>query len=205
YYFAKDVPSTGPADPVSNCVGNADPAQSCLAFWPVFHATDVVVEGLNRNDVGEFMRPDGIAQTTYKGFPLYHFVGDTAAGDLKGEASTGGGPKTPIWFVLRNPAYTELVLSKTTEDADYLVDATGRSLYFFSQDTVGTATAAPVSKCDATCEASFTPYLSTDSPTVPSVFDPAAFTVFTRADNRKQSAYNGHPLYLHVGDHAPGQ
>jgi len=100
-----------------------------------------------------------------------------------------------------HPAYTELVLSKTDEMGDYLVEGSGLSLYVFSQDTVGTATTAPVSNCDDACLTAFPIFLSV----VPSLLDPAAFTVFTRTDGRQQSAYHGHPLYLHVGDQAPGE
>src|SRR5262249_38629604 len=126
-------------------------------------------------------------------------------GDLNGEGSTGGGP-TPVWFVLRNPAYTELVLSKPDEATDYLVEGGGLSLYFSRQDTVGTDTTAPGSACDQTRAERLEALAPAAARTlVPSLLDPAAFPAFTRADGHPQSAYHGHPLYLHTGDTAPGQ
>jgi len=34
--------------------------------------------------------------------------------------------------------------------------------------------------------------------------DAARFTVFTRTDGKKQSAFDGHPLYYFVDDKVPG-
>jgi predicted lipoprotein with Yx(FWY)xxD motif len=204
YYFAHDLPGNATAPAVSNCTGPASDPSSCVAFWPIFHATNGVVQGIKATDVGEITRADGIKQTTYKGFPLYYFKGDTAAGDVTGDASTGGGP-TPVWFVLREPAYTMLTLT-TAAEATRLTDGSGRSLYYFAQDTVG---APPTSACDGvpgdrtTCVGNWPIFLSTTT-VVPTGIDPARFTVFTRADNTQQSAVDGHPLYYFADDSAPG-
>jgi len=86
----------------------------------------------------------------------------------------------------------------------YLADGAGHSLYFFSHDTVGTATTAPVSACAApTCLANF-PIFHSDQVVVPSALSAADFSVFTRADGQTQSAYKGHPLYFFSGDAAVG-
>lgn len=42
-------------------------------------------------------RTDGTAQVTYKGHPLYHFVGDTKPGDVTGEGVNAFGAK---WYAL---------------------------------------------------------------------------------------------------------
>ena len=73
YYFAKDLPADGAHAAVSNC--NA----GCLPIWPIFGADSVVAQGINAADVGQITRSDGSKQTTYQGFPLYYYAGDTAA------------------------------------------------------------------------------------------------------------------------------
>lgn len=193
YYFAKDVPAGGAQAAVSNC--NAD----CLPVWPIFHADRVVAQGIDAADVGELTRSDGSKQTSYKGFPLYYYVGDTAAGDAKGEGLNG------LWYVVHEPAYSIALLSKANEAARYLTDGAGRALYSFARDAAGTSTAPPVTACtSAQCMASW-PIFLTGQVTVPSGLVAADFTVYTRTDGLQQSAYQGHPLYFFAGDTAPGE
>ena len=193
YYFAKDVPAGGTQAAVSGC--NA----ACLAVWPIFHVENVVVETIDAADVGEFTRPDGSKQTTYKGFPLYYYAGDSAAGETQGEGLNG------LWYVVHEPAYSIALLSKAGETSRYLTDGAGRALYSFSLDTVGTATTAPATACtSAQCMASWPVFLE-EQVTVPSGLAAADFTVYLRADGLRQSAYQGHPLYYYAGDTAPGQ
>ncbi|TMA91869.1 MAG: hypothetical protein E6J65_08525 [Deltaproteobacteria bacterium] len=195
YYYAKDFPAAGSNAAVSNCTG----AGGCLALWPVFDASSVVVQGINASDVGEITRADGSKQTTFRGWPLYYFAGDMNAGDVNGE---GFGS---IWFVLHDQAYSVLLMSNPSGQPPtlYLADGAGRTLYYFFQDTVGTATTPPVSACTTTCLASW-PIFLTNSTVVPSILTASDFTVFTRPDGQMQSAYKGHPLYYFAGDAAPG-
>jgi predicted lipoprotein with Yx(FWY)xxD motif len=73
---------------VSACTGG------CLEKWTVFHAESMNVSpGLDVRDFGTITRSDGKKQTTYKGWPLYRFAGDTKPGDTKGQ-----GVKD-VWFV----------------------------------------------------------------------------------------------------------
>jgi predicted lipoprotein with Yx(FWY)xxD motif len=198
YYFALDVPAGAGQAPVSNCTAG------CLSFWPVFHVDAPAVSGdLNASDFGEFARPDGSRQTTFKGWPLYFFAGDTAAGETKGD-NLGEPRPTDLWFVIKDPFYAALVVTKNGGPVDYLADPTGRALYVFPGDTTGTATSAPVSACtDAACLSAW-PVFSAGAGTLPTGLDPAKLTSFTRADGLKQSAFDGHPLYYFVGDTAPG-
>jgi predicted lipoprotein with Yx(FWY)xxD motif len=193
YYFAKDVPAGGTQAAVSNC--NA----GCLPVWPIFQTDSVVAQGINATDVGQITRSDGSKQTAYKGFPLYYYVGDTAAGDTNGEGVNG------IWYVVHEPTYSIALLSRANEAASYLTDGAGRALYYFSRDTVGTTTAAPVTACSsAQCTTTWPTFL-TNQLTVPSGLVAADFNIYTRADGMQQSAYKGHPLYYYVGDTAPGE
>jgi len=144
-------------------------------------------------------RSDSSKQTTFRGWPLYFFVGDAKAGDVKGE---GVGD---VWFVLRDQPYSIALMSNAPgpEPEPYLSDGTGRSLYQFFQDTTGTASSDPVSACTVRCLVNWPIFLS-DAAVVPSGLAASDFTVFTRPDGQRQSAYKGHPLYFFAGDAAPG-
>ncbi|MGZ6125060.1 MAG: hypothetical protein ACXWLR_08875 [Myxococcales bacterium] len=193
YYFAKDLPASGANAAVSNCSG------ACEAAWPVFHAPTAIVEGISSSDVSEITRADGSRQSTYLGWPLYFYAGDKKPGDTSGEAVSD------IWFVLHARPYSIALMSNAAGQQPklYLADGEGHSLYYFFHDTPGTATAAPVSACAAGCLITW-PIFHADQPVVPSSLADADFTVFTRADGQKQSAYKGHPLYFFNGDASAG-
>ena len=115
YYFTKDVAGT------STCAGE------CLATWPVFYKADIKTgSGLSASDFGSIDRTDGTKQSTYKGWPLYYFINDKAAGDVKGE-----GVKS-VWFAAK-PDYSVMVGNKG--EMNYLTDAKGATLYYFKKDT----------------------------------------------------------------------
>lgn len=194
YYFGLDLPAAGAVAPVSNCAG------SCVAVWPIFHVdSPTLAAGLSASDFGELIRADGTKQTTFKGWPLYFYAGDSKAGDTNGDNLTDFGP----WYVIRDPFYSALVLTKAGGPSIYLADPAARTLYVFSQDTVGTASAAPVSACTDACLTHW-PIFRAGSNTVPTGVDPAKLTTFARPDGAMQSAFDGHPLYFFAGDSAPG-
>jgi len=119
-------------------------------------------------------RSDGSKQTTFRGWPLYFFVGDAKAGDVKGEGVGN------VWFVLREEPYSILLMSNAPgpEPEPYLSDGTGRSLYQFFQDTAGTASSDPVSACTVRCLVNW-PIFLLDAAVVPSRLATSDFTVFT--------------------------
>jgi predicted lipoprotein with Yx(FWY)xxD motif len=83
YSFKKDTPGK------SACEGE------CVAKWPVYYVETVAAkDGLDAANFGTITRADGKKQTTYKGMPLYYFVGDKAAGDKAGQ-----GVKD-VWYVV---------------------------------------------------------------------------------------------------------
>ena len=194
YYFGKDLPASGAAAAASNCKG------TCATTWPPFHAELTKVgDGLTAGDFGEITRVDGGKQTTYKGWPLYYYSADTAPGAITGD-DVGH-----VWFVLRSPFYGVLMMSSiaTGGPAHYLADPAGRTLYMFSKDTAGTASAPPVSACTtAQCTGAW-PQFATDATAVPTAID-KSLTTFQRADGHAQAAWKGHPLYYFGGDAAPG-
>lgn len=68
----------------------------------------------------------------------------------------------------------------------------GRTLYTFDKDASG------VSRCDATCTATWPPYL------VKAGDSPAGLTAIGRADGSRQWSLAGKPLYFFAGDQKPG-
>jgi predicted lipoprotein with Yx(FWY)xxD motif len=83
YWFKKD--STGH----SACAG------TCVDNWPLFYREKVAPpSGLNVDEFGTITREDGAKQTTFRGYPLYYYKGDSTAGDTKGNNMMG------IWYVV---------------------------------------------------------------------------------------------------------
>ena len=198
YLFAKDLPAGGGNAAVSNCTGSSTDMTSCVYFWPIFHAANQTVQGIDANDLGEITRPDGLKQSTYKGWPLYYFVNDPNPGDINGETIAD-------WFVIRSPFYTIISLTDA-QGTKRLVDATGRSLYVFTQDPAGPN---PTSACAGTpgdrntCVGNW-PIFAVSTVIVPSAISAGQLISFTRADQQQQTAFNGHPLYYFVDDQVPG-
>ena len=79
-----------------------------------------------------------------------------------------------------------------------LVNSAGRTLYMFGKDT-GTQ-----STCTGACAQNWPPLLATGTPTVGSGATASMLGTTTRSDGGRQVTYNGHPLYLFVGDKKPG-
>lgn len=80
-----------------------------------------------------------------------------------------------------------------------LVNSTGRTLYLFKAD-VGTKSA-----CTGACAAAWPPLLATGKPTAAAGLTASKLGTTTRSGGKQQVTYNGHPLYLFVQDHKPGQ
>ncbi len=80
-----------------------------------------------------------------------------------------------------------------------VVDAQGRTVYFFDKDTAN----AGKSACSGGCAQSWPAVTTTsDSPTADGVS--GSLGVITRSDGTKQVTLNGLPLYLYAGDAKAG-
>ena len=91
-----------------DAVGVSNITGTTLANWPVFFTVNITLPGgLNASNFGSITRADGTMQTTYKGWPLYYYIGDKAAGDTKGQGLAN------VWFVV-NPTATAPVAPATT-------------------------------------------------------------------------------------------
>lgn len=83
YWFKKDSIEK------SVCAGD------CLEKWPIFYRESVAATGgLSAGDFGTITRDDGQKQTTFRGYPLYYFFKDKAAGDASGHKIKD------VWFVI---------------------------------------------------------------------------------------------------------
>jgi predicted lipoprotein with Yx(FWY)xxD motif len=67
----------------------------CAKAWPPFVASAAAKED---GDFSVLTRKDGSKQWAYKGQPLYYYGGDSAPGELNGEASGN------VWYVIRTSA-----------------------------------------------------------------------------------------------------
>lgn len=81
YLWTADTGST------STCSG------SCATAWPpaTSSATPAAGSGVTGSQLGLSKRADGTEQVTYDGHPLYYFAGDSSAGQMNGQGSTGFG------------------------------------------------------------------------------------------------------------------
>ncbi len=192
YFFSLD--STGD----SNCI------DGCVDAWPIFYEADLTLDnGLDEDDFNTITRSDGEMQTTYKGWPLYLFANDGAAGDVNGD---GVGD---VWYVAK-PDYSVMMtqaqlvgrdsggietnLTDTYEPGDaqtsYMTDADGNTLYRFVNDTNGVNNFT----ADDFSNDGVWPIFEEDLQNVPSILDTSDFgsiDVF----GRQQLTYKGWPLY----------
>jgi predicted lipoprotein with Yx(FWY)xxD motif len=76
------------AQGASQCV------DSCASTWPPLAGPATAGDGVDEALISTAERPDGSAQVTYNGWPLYRFASDAAAGDTNGQ---GVGD---IWYVV---------------------------------------------------------------------------------------------------------
>jgi predicted lipoprotein with Yx(FWY)xxD motif len=180
YFFETDIPGNG----ASVCYGG------CATFWPIFYTDSLTVSPpLAATDFSTITRTDGTKQTVYKGWPLYYFVKDTVAGDMKGENVQGN------WSVAKHD-YT-VMFAQQPGRGTFLTDGSGRTLYFFNRDGPG-ATA-----CTGTCLANW-PAFSSGPLVAPSLLKSSDFSGGARPDGVTQSLYMGHPLYYYSKDTKPG-
>jgi predicted lipoprotein with Yx(FWY)xxD motif len=79
-----------------------------------------------------------------------------------------------------------------------LTDSHGRTIYLFAKDT------GSMSTCSGACAFDWPPVTTTGKPTTGSGLTASKVGTTTRSDGKKQVTYNGHPLYLYVGDAKAG-
>lgn len=219
YLLASDIDGT------NTCTGG------CQPMWPVFYEANIQVPAtLQASDFGSRTTPDGRQQTTYKGWPLYRYAPTTNGQNvLEAAGATGGSGIGGIWHVAK-PDYSVLLAQKTIIDKKtsqsvsktFLVDAKGRTLYYFAKDNSSPGTQP--SNCTGGC-ATVWPALYLSAAVAPSTLAATDFGTITRdpstttttpdpygygttsgssggTSSTLQLTYKGHPLYYYAADNA---
>ena len=192
YVYGADLPGDCRADnvPTSRC--DAD----CLVSWPSFDAgARVLGPGLSDVGFGSIVRGDGLAQTTYFGWPLYYYKTDLTFGQMTGQG------KGKTWQVAETTPASIVIMKEGA--VKYLADGNGRTLYVSSADAVGTGSSDPVSACSGPCLQTFERFQQ-KSPTLVQSLEQQDFSVFVAAGNQLQLAFKGQPLYKALADHKAG-
>jgi predicted lipoprotein with Yx(FWY)xxD motif len=119
-------------------------------------------------------------------------------------AACGGGgaatasPPPAASKTTTTPAQTATVRVANSRLGRILVDSTGHTLYLFKGDS-GTNSA-----CAGACAVAWPPLRTSASPAAAGGANAALLGTIRRSDGALQVTYNGHPLYLFVKDHKPG-
>lgn len=90
------------------------------------------------------------------------------------------------------------VKTVSTRKGTVLVNAQGRTLYWFAKDT------STKSRCNGSCATYWPPVLG-KAVAAAGTSLPHGFGTIKRADGKTQATYDGHPLYTYAGDTAAGQ
>jgi predicted lipoprotein with Yx(FWY)xxD motif len=96
---------------VADSNGKSVCSGACAQAWPpvIAKTTPKASGGAIAGDLGTVSRSDGSKQVTYKGHPLYYFVGDNHAGMITGQGSDEFGAK---WWLVA-PSGTAVTASST--------------------------------------------------------------------------------------------
>jgi predicted lipoprotein with Yx(FWY)xxD motif len=113
------------------------------------------------------------------------------AGCGGGSAATAAAPKT-------SSGTSATVGVANTSLGSVLVNSSGRTLYLFKADSGST------SACTGACAAAWPPLLAKGKPTAGTGLTASKLGTITRSGGTNQVTYSGHPLYLFVKDHKPG-
>ncbi len=97
------------------------------------------------------------------------------------------------------PTVPATVSTTTDPLGTFLTGGNGRTLYLFGKDTGTTST------CAGACAAGWPPLLTKGAPKSAGQVQPAKLGTSARSGGTTQVTYAGHPLYLFIGDTAPGQ
>lgn len=79
--------------------GKSSCAGACAQNWPPVTASTMpkTAGGATASDLGTTTRSDGSKQLTYKGHPLYYFIGDPGPNSTSGQGSSAFGAK---WWLV---------------------------------------------------------------------------------------------------------
>ncbi|WP_415325710.1 hypothetical protein [Chryseobacterium sp. MMS23-Vi53] len=204
YFFSRDYKGT------SACTSAA-----CLDAWPIFYTQDLskIDASLATSDFSNITRTDGKMQTTYKGWPLYYYKNDTAAGQTVGDKVNN------VWYIAK-PDYTVMytaaqllghdgknyvtsnnasTYTEGTGSTFYLTDGKGRTLYRFKNDTQNSNHYTQPNLANN----GNWPIVELNKMRFPSIMNAADFGTIT-VQGKTQLTYKGWPIYYFGQDAARG-
>ena len=114
-------------------------------------------------------------------------------------AEAGPSSTTPRAATTPEPVAHAPVRAARSPLGRILVDAEGRTLYYFDQEADG------VPACYGECAETWRPYLTEGAPDAGEGADRDLLGTADRTDGTTQVAYAGRPLYHHAADTEPGQ
>ncbi len=109
-----------------------------------------------------------------------------------GGAATAAAPKT-------SSGASATIGVANTNLGSILVNSAGRTLYLFKADS------GSMSACTGACASAWPPLLATGTPTAGTGLTASKLATITRSGGSHQVTYNGHPVYLYVGDKKAGE
>jgi predicted lipoprotein with Yx(FWY)xxD motif len=116
-------------------------------------------------------------------------------------AGCGGGNQATAASSQSTPAAGGSHTISVSDNGDLgkvLVDSKGRTVYLFQKDT------GSMSTCSGACATDWPPVTTSGKLTAGDGVTKSMLGTANRSDGTKQVTYNGHPLYLYVGDQKPG-
>jgi predicted lipoprotein with Yx(FWY)xxD motif len=192
YYYGADKRGSG----TSVCTGG------CATAWPPLAAPVKAPAGVRLpGPLGMISRPGGVRQVTINGFPVYLYAGDKAPGQATGNGMAG------TWHVIKIHSAAAATTGRAaalkvahTQAGPVLASSRGLTVYYYSADKPHSGKSA----CTGTCATAWPP-LAAPVKAPAGVRLPGKLGVITRPDGVKQVTLKGYPLYLYIGDKAPGQ
>jgi predicted lipoprotein with Yx(FWY)xxD motif len=200
YFFSNDFKGR------NSCAG------ACAGYWPYFYArivADSLGPDLNMADFDTIM-VGSMAQTRYKGWPLYYYApAGNSVFEPEGKIT---GEKVANWFVAR-PNYSIMLANGQlvgSNGKNYVytgtyAEGTGRSVYFTDARGLTLYTYTPDSfninkytKADFSNNSTW-PIYDTTLIVVPPVLDKTQFGSISLY-GKHQLTYKGWPLYYYGGD-----
>lgn len=120
----------------------------------------------------------------------------TTAPATTAPATTAPAATTAPVSTLTGPA--SLAVGQNATLGSFLTDASGKTLYIYTQDTANT------SNCTGSCATNWPPLLTNGTPVAGTGVNASMLGTITLADGTTQVTYNGHPLYYYSQDTAAG-
>ncbi len=195
YAYSNDKADT------STCTG------ACAANWPpvITLGKPSLGAGVSSALIGTIKLANGSMMLTYNHKPLYYFIGDGKASDIRGQGIKGvwyiqGADGNSITTLLPTPPANEPTIN-VASNATYgqiLTDGNGMTLYVNLKDYKG------ISSCDAICMQNWTPLFTLGHPNAGQGINNLYLGTATTTYGMMVVTYYGRPLYLYKGDMNPG-